>query len=536
MNLLLLVWYCLQGYRHVIHGDAASRVLLAREIFDSGQLFPQDWFYVNGDIWALATHLAVVPLLFVLPAGFLTHAISSLIFAALLLYGAWLLTGILQVAWERRLLILAVVAGGVSPVSVDFLFGQLTYGVILGICFFLVFLAYRAVTEELAKTRLAYGMLMALICFAACAGNPSRAVIFYVAPLLAALGFHAFCATKDGLRPQLRAVASTAGLVLAAFVAGAVFYLWLTPSLLITPGVNEARVEPSQDFIANLSLLWGEYVEAVVGRVPAGEHVASTTGLAFTARLAIALVLLWLVPQACKKHLEKPLSGGAFLAVFAITLTLLSVFIQLVTTLAGSGRFLLPGLICLLILALAMPLDFWMAPARTCAVALVFIGFMGASWSALYSDVRSPENVKHRREQQALRQLLMDNGLKYGYAPMWEALPISVMSDEKLLVRSIIVLDGLPIPAPWVSSLRWYRAQAWSGSTFLMLTPDQSRTVDWKAMQRHGAAPARRLAFGRFDIWVFRDNLASHGLPGWPSPMQLIERRRSSAGNPVARP
>lgn len=531
-NLLLLAWYIFQGYKHVIHGDSASRVLLAQEIVESGKLFPPDWFYVNGDILSLSTHLAILPLLGALPAGFLVHAISSMIFASLVLHGAWLLTGILALERERRVLVLAVLAGGISSVSVDFLFGQLTYGVILGSCFYLVFLAYRAARETQKRRKRILDGLLGLLCFAACSSNPKRAAIYYFVPLAAALALQAFHNAKLGLAPDLRRVFTTGWMAFLGFLSGALFYFWLAPSLLITPGVDVVRLAPAEDIVRNMTSLWGQYIETVAGRVPTKDLLTSATGLAFAGRLGIAVMLVWLVCQACGVHFQKPLSGAAFLGVYATSLTLLLVAIQVTTSLPGSGRFLLPGLVCLLVLTLATPLDFWAAPIRTLAVLFTLISFIGASWPVLYTDVRTAENVKERRERQALQHFLEDNGLSYGYAPMNDAAPLSVMSDGKVLVRSIIVVDGLPIPAPWISSLRWYKPGAWSSHTFLMLTPEQSGTVDWTAMQGFGIAPTRRLTFGKFIIWVFEDNIASHGLPGWPNPMQFIEKRQGRLASP----
>ena len=86
-NLLLLCWYLFVGYKAGFHSDSAVKVLLAREIVETGQYFPHDWNYVNGDLFVLFGHTFIIPLLAFIPAGYLSHAISGLISAVLILSG-----------------------------------------------------------------------------------------------------------------------------------------------------------------------------------------------------------------------------------------------------------------------------------------------------------------------------------------------------------------------------------------------------------------------------------------------------------------
>jgi 4-amino-4-deoxy-L-arabinose transferase-like glycosyltransferase len=43
INLAFLCWYLFVGYQASFHSDSASKVLLAREIVEMGDYFPNDW-------------------------------------------------------------------------------------------------------------------------------------------------------------------------------------------------------------------------------------------------------------------------------------------------------------------------------------------------------------------------------------------------------------------------------------------------------------------------------------------------------------
>jgi len=62
-NFLLLCWYLFVVYKTGFHSDSAAKVLLAREIVETGQYFPRDWNFVNGDLFVLFGHTFIIPLL-----------------------------------------------------------------------------------------------------------------------------------------------------------------------------------------------------------------------------------------------------------------------------------------------------------------------------------------------------------------------------------------------------------------------------------------------------------------------------------------
>jgi hypothetical protein len=313
--------------------------------------------------------------------------------------------------------------------------------------------------------------------------------------------------------------------------AGAAFYGVLISGLLNMQGSGEARWLAPPLMLRNLGLLWTQYLGIFGAAAPSGELVMSRQGIYWVAKLCIAMFLLWLVPAACRRRMVQPLSGGAFLVVFAMALGIVTLFFQLTTSIAdpsdpvASGRYLLPPAILLLFVALAHRLDFKSSPIQSAAVILIASSFVATAWAPIYANVVSMQNVKRRHDLIALQNYLLQNDLRYGYATYWNSAPLTVISAEKVRVRPIISVDRLPLPAPWISSMRWYRPQEWTGPTFLLLTPEETKLFDWNSMATHGVVPARRTHLGGFEIVVFDRNLLAEFLPGWSAPLHYVRSR-----------
>ena len=72
-----------------------------------------------------------------------------------------------------------------------------------------------------------------------------------------------------------------------------------------------------------------------------------------------------------------------------------------------------------------------------------------------------------------LKNFLLKNGLHYGYAKFWYAGVLSVLSDEKLLVRQVVFDQGLPKPDRWLSSAGLFGSRMDIPS---LLAPSQTTT------------------------------------------------------------
>jgi len=287
----------------------------------------------------------------------------------------------------------------------------------------------------------------------------------------------------------------------------------------------------SYDFMLKNAILTPESFLALFGGLPtAAGEVVSKLGVYEAARLAAVLALLGLIPYSIHTSLRQKGSGLAFLASFALIAITGVLFVQVATSVPKNdpiliSRYFVPSLVLSLILLLSQKLDWSGAPIVSLSTAAVAVCFLTSAYPAFVRMGISSNFDRSITDQQhhalnGLKNFLLENGLHYGYAKFWNAGVLSVLSDEKLLVRQIVIDQGLPKPDRWLSSNRWYRPDAWQGETFLLLSTqkaeqeDDQEIIDWNMLERYHCKPVRKLSFEEFQVFVFPHNLAKY-LPGW---------------------
>jgi hypothetical protein len=526
VNLLLMLYYLARNYQFAVHSDSAVMNLLAQEIHDTGQFFPRGWNYANGDLWVWFPHTVIVPLLNWLPNSYGLHALSSALTAALVLLGAWCVGAMLGQSRLARLVTLLVLSGGISVNMAENLYGQAAYGVLFYLACFLAYSGWRLLQAG-ASARWRWGALFALLMVLVFWSNPQRAAVFYGLPLiLAALSQLAL--SGHAPQPQRRLTRRRVGLLLAvllaALLAGAALHGHYV-KLVGSSGLAPATWLGFDGMLRNtLGTLRG--LLSLLGGLPQeGAAVISAAGAWSALRIAAALALLGLLPWALKRALSAPQQPArVFFAVFTLTSAGINLFVALTTSLPdmaapeASVRYLVPSLMCMLLLLAGMAVDEfrWRRPLH--AAALLALLVTGFSALQAYRVDNSPGYYKGSigaySPYHQFAAYLEQQGLRYGYASFWNAGRLTLLSEQKVKVRQVSLDNGLPVPVRHLSSDRWYQAEAWRGETFLMFTEAESKATDWPTLERYAGPPSRVLQYRGWEIRVYPHNLAAR-LPLW---------------------
>jgi len=526
VNLLLLMLYLSITYQLTFHSDSAIKNLLAQEIAETGQYFPRDWNYANGDLWIVYTQTWIIPLLHFFPNGFALHVVSDLVTAALTLSAVWLVGGLLGQSRTARLLALLVISSGMSEFMAEHIFGQGAYGSMFYQAGFLLY-AYWALYQAEGRARWLWGSAVALLVLLAFWSNPQRGLIFYGLPLtLAALTLHWLdrrTAIENGQPPPRRHPRQLA-LCLLCLLAGAGLHTWTLHHVNNYPGEPLLWLSPGQIGSNLLDTVRG-VVALFDGWPRANTPVLSLAGLYQAPRLVAALALLLLLPWAVFKALRTRQRSRLYVAVFTATSIVLNAFIAATTSLAdmstpeASVRYLVPSLMLMLIIlagivvdrrALSRPLRVLGAAALlvlATSAPTTYAGLLQRTWSLPW---QGPRIIT--RDMRMMR-FLDSQGLRYGYAGFWNAGKISVLSDQRIRIRPILIEQGVPVPMRKLSSNRWYNPAAWTGPTFMVLSDDELHALNLERLGALVGAP-RRLDFEEWHVLVFNRNLAA-ALPDW---------------------
>lgn len=522
VNLLLLLYYLAVDYRFMLHSDSAVMNLLAQEIVDSGQWFPRDWNYANGDLWVWFTQAAIVPLLYLLPNSFALHTAACLLTAALVLLATWRVGAMLGQSRLARLACLALMAGGISVNMAENLYGQAAYGTLFYLGALLACASWSCLQAN-GPARWRWGALAALLALLVFWSNPQRAAVFYALPLLAAL--LALQLAGGAGRPAPRHALGLLLALLVGMAAGAALhghYIRLVGSSGLPPATwlgFDAMLRNLQGTLRGLLSLLG-------GVPPPGAKVVSAAGVKVALRLLAALVLLALLPWTLRRALRTaPHRGRLFFAVFAFSALAVNLFIACTTSVAdmsdpeASVRYLAPALLYALLLLTGIAVDEfrWSRPAPVAAVLAVLTLAVGApaNYKVDFSPGYFPAGgaLQHHGFVQ-LGIFLERQGLHYGYASFWNAGRMTVLTGGLLKVRQIRYDNGLPVPERHLASDRWFRPETWRGDSFLLLHDSELKSVDWDQLARYAGAPARTLHQQDWTIVVYPHNLAAR-LPFW---------------------
>lgn len=530
-NILLLLFFLLIDYQLFFHSDSAVKNLLAQEIIETGQYFPKDWNYTNSDLWVFYTQTFVVPLLLFMRNDFLAHFGSDLVSAALILYGSWLLTGLLEQGRTARLTGMLVISGGMSLMMAEHIYGQAAYGSMYYMACFLLY-AYWSLCQARGGKRVLWAAATAVLTLLVFWANPLRAALCYGLPLLAACvaqqGLEWRAARADQRRPSWRQSQALA-VVLAAALAGIQLNGYTLLHVNNNLGLSQLSWLDFNSMARNVLAVLNGVIYLFDGLPNTSGKVASLAGAYAALRLVGALLLVFLLPWSLYKALQPRGGPRQLVVVFAAVSFGANLFIMLTTTLAdmsspeGSIRYLVPSLLFLLLILVGVVLERRAVAPLTRAAGIAAIALLATSAPTSYlypfnEFVLKEMGVPRRgltllSPQQQLADFLQREGLRYGYSTFWHAGKTTVLSGGAARVRQVVLERGLPLPMRKLGSNRWYTPDAWQGPSFLMLRDDELKFLDQPQLASYAGQP-RVLRHADMTILVYPSNLAA-SLPAW---------------------
>ena len=532
INLLMLAFYLVIDYQLVFHSDSAVKNLLAQEIADTGQYFPRDWNYVNGDLWVFNTHTFILPLLGWMHNGFLAHAASDLASAALTLYGSWLLTGLLEQSRLARLLSMLVVSAGMSLIMAEHIYGQAAYGSLYYMACFLM-LAYWSLSQARGGKLLLWGGATALLTVLVFWTNPQRALLFYGLPLLAAGALQQALEWRAARQAQRRVDwrhALAMGVVLLGLVVGAALNRYILNEVNNHEGLTAMHWLDFNGMLGNLQAVISGVMSLFDGIPHSQGKVASLAGVYAALRVVGALLLIVMLPWGAYKALQLQRGPRQLVVVFALVSFATSLFIMVTTSLAdmsapdASVRYLVPSLLYLLLIFVGLMLDQRAAAplARTAGIAALLLLATSAPTSYLYPFNEFTQLPRRglmlKTPDQQLADFLQQQGLRYGYATFWNAGKVTVLGGGASRVRPVELARGLPQPVRKLSANRWYMPAAWQGQSFLLVRDSEMAALNQPLLASYAGQP-RLLRFNDANILVYPRNLAAV-LPDWDVAVQ----------------
>ena len=130
--------------------------------------------------------------------------------------------------------------------------------------------------------------------------------------------------------------------------------------------------------------------------------------------------------------------------------------------------------------------------------------------TTVWDDLRKPAAVDHAVE---LADALAGRGLRFGYAPFWDASIVTASSGGRVAVRPIFVRPISPVrhaiaPLPWMADANWFKDEP---GTFVVIEPGAAAPYQFGVTERTCTATfgpaAARLEIGPYVVVVWGRDL-----------------------------
>lgn len=521
-NISLIIYYIFFEYQNLFHSDSAVKNQLAQEIFETGDYFPKDWNYVNGDLWVFFGHTFIFPFLLFFKNSFTLHAISDVIATFLIILTTYMVASVLTKNQTLKILSMALITSGISPYVVESLYGQASYGILYCMAGFMLFFSVKYLFEDDNKKWLwlLFFFFTVVVIFWS---NPGRALLMFGLPLFFAIFTLVLQELKLSsysfsieIKKQLIFLLFT----IFAILIGTILHIWIMSLTNNINGASNALWLPFELMIKNIGLTL-EGIIYIFGGIPTAMSSIKTPFALYEAiRFISGLLLIFLIIRSFKISLNSDQKSLQFASVFILTSLLFILFIYITTTVPDmnfpleSSRYLIPFFLLAFLLFVATAFNNgFQGHTKTISIAIMVIFIISAPYSML-SGQRQVYMQKLDTNQQKLIDFLINKKLEYGYSTFWNAGKLTVLSNDKIKIRQINIQNGLPQPMRWLSSDRWYATKAWKGKTFILLTEEESKKINLSLLYKLKINPIETLKFDRWIIYIFYDNLSNHIL-GW---------------------
>lgn len=502
--------------RYNFEADAAFYITLAQEQIRTGSLFPDGMYYSTG-LFILTPNLLVIPFLFLTNNLVLARQLAILLL--------WVVVYIVLykffVTREERNVPGFIIASGLfsvlyvnsSVVSMHFYQGAYICYLLFQLIF-LTFMKRVIIKGYTDRNRL---ILLCLLYIIANLGDIRNLLIWGIPGLVSYIIYIVLRSGGDFKVLENDTEAKNVIRVLFYSILLAFIFCFVLARAYGTGGSTAGTfLISSKDFGQSFNaIIIGLF--SLCGNIPE-TFFFSGGGFFKLINVLFALILFLLVPSIAVKYLKKfDYKSSKYIILFSLISSLIYFVVVFMTGAAiAEDRYLIP-LYNNGILIFAVVLGFYLQKYHTKLLPVVIFSFLvyvlACNSYYLVCQKESLVNKKFGFFAQGIEgvtDFLESKGLYYGYATFFNAETYSVLSNNKVNVRSIRFEKGKIMPDYWLTVKRFYDPVNYNGSSFLMLTHDELKYYFPKGFVGLGLGdPKEVLMFKNYLIYVYGYNIAS---------------------------
>lgn len=521
-NMLCLFIFILYGYKkYGFSSDSAVRVILAKEILDSGNYFPKDWFFVNGDIWLFSAHTIILPLLMYFSAGYSVYAFSSILISIAILLSVKALLVKLQIEKNNRLIISVIFTSGISLAITENLYGQISYGLIILYCCLILNCSILILSKNNKYEVVSLASLLILLIIITWS-NPLRGLVYFIMPLVVCLIYYvSYCYKQNIIKQEIKYINQILLIIIISIVTGIVLNQITLNYIQMNSGVTQLQWISQSEMIRRIPKLFSSILFILGAEPYVNRSLFTLSGIYDGIRLVTGICFVVLIPTTIKIIFKEEEIKLKILAVFACSAFVIVALLMLSTNIYNA-RYLLPSIVLMVLVVYAIPFDFKNKLLYDGLRVVAALGFLTnpfvvntGYWTTYYVSESHKDDSQVFNNINELASYMQSINLDYGYATFWNAGSLTVLSNNRVKTRQIFIENGIPQKFKWLSSNYWYEPSSITMKTFLLLTDQESKEINWKMLKNeYELIPQSMVSFQNYNIYIFNENI-SNKLKNW---------------------
>ncbi|MBQ9537640.1 MAG: hypothetical protein IJU95_00070 [Treponema sp.] len=507
LNFLLLysasvVFYSIMTHgQAVIHSDTATATILARSQLESKRLFPDNWYYANGDVWFLERNLLMIPFLRIIKNQSLLRALDSAAWVALACIGLYLLSSRALKDSSYKLMVpftLLFFTGARGFILYEAAYiGQLTW-----LCLTLL-LAVRAYDRQAhLKTIIPppISTLSVFIVLLTMAGSRCLAEInlplclTLIVRELVHIGFH----NEPSERSKNSCLIT--GALLLSTVLGLAAYHWICATHNVSNTDSNALI-----FTANW---WSNFQQYFINRMinfgmSSGAELTSAEGLRNFVSVFFMLLTCFVIPILQIRRIRQENESVIFISLFAFIHNAI-MFLVIVFLGKTESRYVLTSIYMELIVSSRYIYAHWIKGCKASIIRNILVAIVasGVCINSLYLIDLSTGYYPALLEQKEFCAKLLATGAHKGYASFWNAYKNEVYSDLAIRFGAIYFERDRIEPNLCLVDSTVFDFTS-NEPTFLLLSDDQLHYVQKDSFKEEYGAPKQILPLGGLTAYIY---------------------------------
>ena len=528
LNLVFLAYRIFITSKITFNSDGATNSLFAGEILSGLNPFPDGWQYNNKDIFLYNHVMFLVPLLKVMPNGYLAYALSTFLFSLFFLLISYQYIKVITRSKKLPLYAVIVLSTGVSsPFISDLLFdwgGSYGSNVLISLIIWgSIVKIYLLASNEEFKIRYIFFNMAILITAVSIASisNPVRASLYYVYPFVFGLLIHFLLSFNDEHfknKKLLYSLLTTFLLIYLAYTVGRIIngHVTHSDSILTVPIIK--NVESLPDHIIMILKSWlflfGFPTGSAFNLLSEKININSAMGVYLSVKIAFSIISL-LIPVVFYKALYRLYKSGSsnfFILLFPGAAFLLAAFIHIFTFTYPPGdytsiRYIFTPLLlmCIAYLVIFNSVIIKYMSKSWCVAFFLFcvsvIGFMNHVYPSLVIKGHHVEVKKNVNT--ALLDCLKKNNQRYGYAGFWKSNIITILSESNIKVRPVSITGNSIDMFPVHVLKDWYSIKSVGDNSFILFSKEEYDQINKSWLHKTIGVPSRIEVCGDNTLAIF---------------------------------